>query len=176
MAAEEGQVISCHAVDEICLPNGLLPLDEMIEVGYSRSTGFVWLKIGKKEEHRAATGVVLGGSAKFYSETINIIIIRMAIETSQTLHNMTGALKDIESKLEGSSVGEEASDILTSTFHKLDTESALIEMQASNNRFRIGVFTEGGHELDCRGMLWIILYSYINISQTRLSLLFLIII
>ncbi|KAI9116612.1 hypothetical protein K1719_012270 [Acacia pycnantha] len=28
-------------------------LDEMVEVGYSRSTGFVWLKIGKKEEHRS---------------------------------------------------------------------------------------------------------------------------
>lgn len=88
---------------------------------------------------RAATGIVLGGSAKFYSEaraSVNIII-KTANEASQTLHNTTGALKDIESKLGGSSVGEEASHILTSTSHKLDAESALIEMQATKNRHRI---------------------------------------
>lgn len=65
------------------------------------------------------------------------IIIRTANEASQTLHNTTGALKDIKNKLEGLSVGDQASDMLTTTSHKLDAESALIEMQASKNRHRI---------------------------------------
>ncbi|KAK4271833.1 hypothetical protein QN277_020466 [Acacia crassicarpa] len=43
---------SLELLDEICLPNGLLPLDQITEVGYNRSTGFVWLKTGKKKEHR----------------------------------------------------------------------------------------------------------------------------
>lgn len=88
---------------------------------------------------RAATGIVLAGSSKFYSEaraSVNIII-RTANEASQTLYNTTGALKDVQSKLEGSSVGDQAFHVLTSTTHKLDAESALVEMQASKNRHRI---------------------------------------
>ncbi|XP_054813827.1 uncharacterized protein LOC129314407 isoform X2 [Prosopis cineraria] len=87
----------------------------------------------------AATGIVLAGSSKFYSEaraSVNIII-RTANEASQTLYNTTGALKDVQSKLEGSSVGDQAFHVLTSTTHKLDAESALVEMQASKNRHRI---------------------------------------
>lgn len=39
-------------LDESLLPRGLLPLDEIIEMGYNRTTGFVWLKQKQKKEHR----------------------------------------------------------------------------------------------------------------------------
>ncbi|RZC53237.1 hypothetical protein C5167_012093 [Papaver somniferum] len=38
-------------LNEISLPNGLLPLEDIIEVGYNRSSGFVWLRQKKKKEH-----------------------------------------------------------------------------------------------------------------------------
>ncbi|KAB1221324.1 hypothetical protein CJ030_MR2G005631 [Morella rubra] len=37
---------------EISLPGGLLPLDDVVEVGYNRTTGFVWLTQKRKKEHR----------------------------------------------------------------------------------------------------------------------------
>ncbi|XP_028764887.1 uncharacterized protein LOC114722934 [Neltuma alba] len=43
---------SRELLDEICLPKGLLPLDDIIEVGHNRSTGFVWLKQKQRKEHR----------------------------------------------------------------------------------------------------------------------------
>ncbi|KAL0916285.1 hypothetical protein M5K25_013782 [Dendrobium thyrsiflorum] len=36
---------------EVGLPNGLLPLKDIIECGYIEETGFVWLKQKKKIEH-----------------------------------------------------------------------------------------------------------------------------
>ncbi|GMH31070.1 hypothetical protein Nepgr_032913 [Nepenthes gracilis] len=38
-------------LDEISLPKGLLPLEDMVEVGYNRSTGFVWLKQKNSTKH-----------------------------------------------------------------------------------------------------------------------------
>ncbi|XP_057469047.1 uncharacterized protein LOC130758223 [Actinidia eriantha] len=37
---------------EMGLPNGLLPLEDMVECGYVKDTGFVWLKQKKKSEHK----------------------------------------------------------------------------------------------------------------------------
>lgn len=37
---------------EINLPKGLLPLNDLVEVGYNRATGFVWLKQKKRTEHK----------------------------------------------------------------------------------------------------------------------------
>ncbi|KAA8536721.1 hypothetical protein F0562_029199 [Nyssa sinensis] len=37
---------------EMGLPNGLLPMDDMVECGYVKETGFVWLKQKKKTEHK----------------------------------------------------------------------------------------------------------------------------
>ncbi|KAJ8761979.1 hypothetical protein K2173_006581 [Erythroxylum novogranatense] len=34
------------------LPNGLLPLKDILEVGYNRSTGFVWLTQKNQAEHK----------------------------------------------------------------------------------------------------------------------------
>jgi hypothetical protein len=39
-------------LDEIMLPKGLLPLDNIFEMGYNRITGFVWLKQRRKRVHR----------------------------------------------------------------------------------------------------------------------------
>ncbi|RDX79954.1 hypothetical protein CR513_39556, partial [Mucuna pruriens] len=39
-------------LDEILLPRGLLPLENIVEMGYNRTTGFVWLKQKRKKEHR----------------------------------------------------------------------------------------------------------------------------
>ncbi|MCL7039404.1 hypothetical protein MKW94_000063 [Papaver nudicaule] len=38
-------------LDEISLPNGLLQLVDITEVGYNRTSGFVWLRQKKKREH-----------------------------------------------------------------------------------------------------------------------------
>lgn len=38
-------------LEEVGLPNGLLPLKDIIECGYIEETGFVWLKQQKKIEH-----------------------------------------------------------------------------------------------------------------------------
>ncbi|TMW81230.1 hypothetical protein EJD97_011030 [Solanum chilense] len=37
---------------EMNLPNGLLPMQDMLECGYVKDTGFVWLKSKKKTEHK----------------------------------------------------------------------------------------------------------------------------
>ena len=37
---------------EISLPEGLLPLENFVEVGYNRTTGFAWLKQKNKKEHK----------------------------------------------------------------------------------------------------------------------------
>ncbi|KAI3877041.1 hypothetical protein MKX03_004178 [Papaver bracteatum] len=42
---------SLELLNEISLPNGLLPLEDIIEVGYNRASGFVWLRQKKKKEH-----------------------------------------------------------------------------------------------------------------------------
>ncbi|KAM3290796.1 hypothetical protein P3S67_019085 [Capsicum chacoense] len=37
---------------EVGLPNGLLPMQDMLECGYVKDTGFVWLKSKKKTQHK----------------------------------------------------------------------------------------------------------------------------
>ncbi|XP_050230854.1 uncharacterized protein LOC126679885 [Mercurialis annua] len=43
---------SLDLLEEIRLPKGLLPLDDLVEVGYNRKTGFVWLKQKSSKVHR----------------------------------------------------------------------------------------------------------------------------
>ncbi|XP_042424933.1 uncharacterized protein LOC122012455 [Zingiber officinale] len=40
-----------EAMVELCLPTGLLPLEDMVEVGYNREHSFMWLTQKKKKEH-----------------------------------------------------------------------------------------------------------------------------
>lgn len=86
---------------------------------------------------RAATGLVLAGSARFHSEakaSVNIII-KTANDASATIHKTTGALKDMESNLVEDNVNaDEASVNLDSTAQRLDDASANIEKQAKKNR------------------------------------------
>jgi hypothetical protein len=46
------QLKSKELLEEIALPNGLLPLKDIIEVGYNREIGFVWLKQKKSITHK----------------------------------------------------------------------------------------------------------------------------
>ena len=49
---EMGRIKSKELLKEIDMPNGLLPLKDIIECGYHRESGFVWLKQKNKIEHR----------------------------------------------------------------------------------------------------------------------------
>ncbi|KAF5736326.1 hypothetical protein HS088_TW14G00466 [Tripterygium wilfordii] len=42
---------SLELLDEIHMPRGLLPLEGLEEVGYNRTTGFVWLRQKKRKDH-----------------------------------------------------------------------------------------------------------------------------
>ncbi|XP_021655631.2 uncharacterized protein LOC110646491 isoform X2 [Hevea brasiliensis] len=84
-----------------------------------------------------ATGLVLGGNAKFRSRarTVVNIIIDTADGASETIYNTTGAMKEIRDNLQASNVSaEQASSFLTSTSQKLDDQAADIERQARKNR------------------------------------------
>ncbi|KAK9697090.1 hypothetical protein RND81_08G014300 [Saponaria officinalis] len=43
---------SKELLSEINMPNGLLPMDDIQEVGYNRATGFVWLTQKKPVQHK----------------------------------------------------------------------------------------------------------------------------
>ncbi|KAF3449928.1 hypothetical protein FNV43_RR06007 [Rhamnella rubrinervis] len=43
---------SRQLLNDMALPRGLLPLDDVVEVGYDRTSGFMWLKQKSKKEHR----------------------------------------------------------------------------------------------------------------------------
>ena len=43
---------SIELLEELHLPHGLLPLNDLEEVGYNRSAGFVWLKQKNETTHK----------------------------------------------------------------------------------------------------------------------------
>lgn len=58
---------------KISLPKGLLPLDDIIEVGYNESTGFVWLKQKKKTEHKFRA---IGRTVSYDTEVTAFVVDR----------------------------------------------------------------------------------------------------
>ncbi|KAF4372856.1 uncharacterized protein LOC115697376 [Cannabis sativa] len=48
---EEGLKLAVSLLEEFGLPMGLLPLADVIEVGFVRSTGYMWIQQKKKVEH-----------------------------------------------------------------------------------------------------------------------------
>ena len=51
---------SIELLEELGLPKGLLPMEDIQEFGYDRDTGFLWLVQGKKKvEHTFKTGTGL---------------------------------------------------------------------------------------------------------------------
>ncbi|KAL6618746.1 hypothetical protein ACP70R_033885 [Stipagrostis hirtigluma subsp. patula] len=48
---EEGMKMAAALLEEFGLPLGLLPLAEVIEVGFVRATGYMWIAQRKKVEH-----------------------------------------------------------------------------------------------------------------------------
>jgi len=47
-----GRVKSKEFLEEIGMPNGLLPLHDIIECGYERESGYVWLKQKQTINHK----------------------------------------------------------------------------------------------------------------------------
>ncbi|XWS22195.1 hypothetical protein CRYUN_Cryun29cG0013300 [Craigia yunnanensis] len=82
-----------------------------------------------------ASGLALGGTARFHSEakTVMDIIIRTANEASETIYNTTGAMKEMRDNLGETDGTGEASSFLTSTSERLDVEAANIARQARKN-------------------------------------------
>lgn len=48
---EEGLKMAVSLLEEFELPCGLLPLADVVEVGFVRSTGYMWIQQKKKVEH-----------------------------------------------------------------------------------------------------------------------------
>ncbi|KAK9153003.1 hypothetical protein Sjap_000483 [Stephania japonica] len=48
---EEGLKMAAELLQEFSLPLGLLPLENVVEVGFVRSTGYMWITQKKKVEH-----------------------------------------------------------------------------------------------------------------------------
>ncbi|XP_050222102.1 uncharacterized protein LOC126672198 [Mercurialis annua] len=48
---EEGLKLAISLLDEFELPQGLLPLEDVIEVGFVKETGYMWIVQTKKVEH-----------------------------------------------------------------------------------------------------------------------------
>ncbi|XP_006644447.1 uncharacterized protein LOC102709782 [Oryza brachyantha] len=49
---EEGMKMAAALLEEFGLPLGLLPLAEVVEVGFVRPTGYMWIAQRKKVEHQ----------------------------------------------------------------------------------------------------------------------------
>ncbi|XP_006654821.2 uncharacterized protein LOC102708339 [Oryza brachyantha] len=48
---EEGMKLAVSLLEEFGLPLGLLPLGDVVEVGFVRATGYMWIAQRKKVEH-----------------------------------------------------------------------------------------------------------------------------
>lgn len=85
---------------------------------------------------RTATGLVLGGNAKFHSraKTVIDIIIDTADDATDTIHEATGAMRNMSTNLREANGSSETTNFLTSTSRRLNTEAADIERQARKNR------------------------------------------
>ncbi|KAI3919448.1 hypothetical protein MKW98_030159 [Papaver atlanticum] len=84
----------------------------------------------------AASGVVLGGSSKFHSKAkiIMHVIVDTADGASDTIHNVTGAMRNIPDNLGKVQNKTETFGFPNSTTEKLDTEASEIRRQAKKNR------------------------------------------
>ncbi|KAL5784091.1 hypothetical protein ACOSQ2_006483 [Xanthoceras sorbifolium] len=84
----------------------------------------------------AASGLVLGGNAKFNSRarTVVDIVINTANEASASIFNVAGAMRGMEINLGSNLEINQATAFLTSTSEKLDVGAANIERQARKNR------------------------------------------
>ncbi|OIT20100.1 PREDICTED: uncharacterized protein LOC109220622 [Nicotiana attenuata] len=49
---EEGLKMAVSLLEEFRLPTGLLPLADVIEVGFVKNTGYMWILQNKKVEHK----------------------------------------------------------------------------------------------------------------------------
>ncbi|GAB2228694.1 hypothetical protein Droror1_Dr00022817 [Drosera rotundifolia] len=61
---------SIQLLSEFHLPNGLLPLSDIVEAGINRTTGFVWVKQKKPTTHRFET---IGKTVRYDTEVTAVI-------------------------------------------------------------------------------------------------------
>ncbi|GMH20789.1 hypothetical protein Nepgr_022631 [Nepenthes gracilis] len=61
---------SRELLEEISLPKGLLPLNDIVEFGYDRSTGFVWVKQKSAIKHHFAK---IGKTVSYGTEVTAIV-------------------------------------------------------------------------------------------------------
>lgn len=78
----------------------------------------------------------MGANERFNSraKTVVNIIIGTANNASETIYSTTGAMKELENNLEESNASGVASDFLSGTSRRLDSEAAEIQRQARKNR------------------------------------------
>nr|XP_016495410.1 PREDICTED: uncharacterized protein LOC107814495 isoform X1 [Nicotiana tabacum]XP_016495412.1 PREDICTED: uncharacterized protein LOC107814495 isoform X1 [Nicotiana tabacum] len=83
-----------------------------------------------------ATGLVLGGNAKFHSraDTVVDIIIDTADGASETIYTTTEAMKEMNNGLQGTDLGKEAADFLVPTSKTLNRQADDIHREARKNR------------------------------------------
>ncbi|MCD7456566.1 hypothetical protein HAX54_032154 [Datura stramonium] len=83
-----------------------------------------------------ATGLVLGGNEKFHSRTDRVvdIIIDTADGASETIYTTTEAMREMNSGLQDTDVGQEASNFLIPTSRSLDRQADDIHREARKNR------------------------------------------
>lgn len=80
--------------------------------------------------------MVLGGNGKFHSKTDKVvdIIIDTADGASDTIYTTTKAMREMNIGLEGTDIGQEASDFLVPTSTRLDRQADDISREATKNR------------------------------------------
>ncbi|KAF9621844.1 hypothetical protein IFM89_028432 [Coptis chinensis] len=82
------------------------------------------------------SGIVIGGTTRFHSraKTVMNIIIDTADEASNTIYNVTGAMRDIRDSIATSKRGNKTANFLTSTSQRLDKDAAVLNTEAKKNR------------------------------------------
>ncbi|PIA33946.1 hypothetical protein AQUCO_03900067v1 [Aquilegia coerulea] len=82
------------------------------------------------------SGVVIGGTTRFHSraKTVMNIIIDTADGASDTIYNVTGAMRGIRDNIALSNEGDETSNFLNTTSQRLDMDAAELSREAKKNR------------------------------------------
>ncbi|KAF5195098.1 transmembrane protein [Thalictrum thalictroides] len=82
------------------------------------------------------SGVVIGGTTRFHSraKTVMDIIIDTADGASNTIYNVTDAMRGIRDNIALSNEGDRTSNFLNNTSQRLDKDAAELSRQAKKNR------------------------------------------
>ncbi|KAK6146326.1 hypothetical protein DH2020_020195 [Rehmannia glutinosa] len=114
------------------------PLDNLKKYrgGYDITNQHYWSVSDEQTKVIIACGIVVEGDSKFHcrAKTVIDVIIDAAEKASDTIHNTTGAMKDMNSSLTQVDGSSKATEFLTLTSQRLDSQATNIERQAYKNR------------------------------------------